>query len=117
MVTQQTALAEAKQFAEELHQLGIGLRQAILFGSFARNEQRQWSDIDVALVADSFTGFRAEDVVLFVRSLVKHVDVEPHTFSPAQFTDWNPFVQEIKRTGIIIGEWEPTAAEDRAIHL
>ena len=116
MVTQHAALAEAKQFTEELRQLGIGLRQAILFGSFARNEQRQWSDIDVAIVADSFTGFRAEDVVLFVRSLVKHVDIEPHTFSPAQFTDWNPFVQEIKRTGIIIGEWEPAATENRVIH-
>ena len=115
MVTQQAALAEAKEFAEELRQLGINLRQAILFGSFVRNEQRQWSDIDVALVADSFTGFRAEDVRLFVRSLVKHVDIEPHTFSPEQFTDWNPFVQEIKRTGIVIGEWEPTTPENRTL--
>lgn len=117
MVTQQTALAEAKQFVEEVRQLGVGLRQAIVFGSFARNEQRQWSDIDVALVADAFTGFRAEDVRLFVRSLVKHVDIEPHTFSPEQFTDWNPFVQEIMRTGIVIGEWEPTATENPLIHL
>ncbi|MFD1468451.1 hypothetical protein ACFQ48_09460 [Hymenobacter caeli] len=37
------------------------------------------------------------------------VDIEPQTFSPAQFTDWNPFVREIKRTGIVIGEWKPTA--------
>jgi predicted nucleotidyltransferase len=116
MVTQQAALAEAKQFAEELRQLGIGLQQAVLFGSFARNEQRQWSDIDVALVADAFTGFRAEDVRLIVRSLVKHVDIEPHTFSPEQFTDWNPFVQEIKRTGIVIGEWEPTVPAKPVIH-
>ena len=35
------------------------------------------------------------------------VDIEPHMFSPEQFTDWNPFVQEIKRTGIVVGEWEP----------
>ena len=109
MVTQQAALAEAMQFADELRQLGIGLRRVVLFGSFARNEQRQWSDIDVALVADAFTGFRAEDVRLFTQSLVRHVDIEPHTFSPDQFTDWNPFVQEIKRTGIVVGEWEPSA--------
>ncbi len=107
MVTQYAALAEATQFVEELRQSGIDVRRAILFGSYARNEQRQWSDIDLALVGDSFTGFRAEDVRLFVPSLVKHVDIEPHTFSPAQFTDWNPFVQEIKRTGIVVGEWEP----------
>ena len=117
MVTQQVALAEVKQFAEEVRQLEIGLRQVILFGSFARNEQREWSDIDVAIVADSFTGFRAEDVRPLVSSLVKHVAIEPHTFSPEQFTDWNPFVQEIKRTGIVIGEWEPVATENRAIHM
>jgi predicted nucleotidyltransferase len=117
MVTQQTALAEAKEFVEELRQSGLDLRLAILFGSFARNEQRQWSDIDMALVASDFSGFRAEDVRLFVRSLVKHVDIEPHTFSPEQFADWNPFVQEIKRTGIVVGEWEPAATENRAIHM
>ncbi len=111
MVTQQTALAEVREFVEELRQSGLGLRLAILFGSYARNEQRPWSDIDVALVANDFTGFRAEDVRLLVRSLVRHVDIEPHTFSPEQFTDWNPFVQEIKRTGIVIGDWEPVPAE------
>ncbi|HET9504730.1 MAG TPA: nucleotidyltransferase domain-containing protein [Hymenobacter sp.] len=117
MVTQQTALIEVNQFASELRQLAIPLRQVILFGSFARNEQHEWSDIDVALIADSFTGFRAEDIQPFVRSLARHIDIEPHTFSPEQFTDWNPFVQEIKRTGIVVGEWEPAATENRATHM
>lgn len=107
MVTQQAALAEVGQFVAELQQLTIPLRQVILFGSFARNEQHEWSDIDVALIADSFTGFRAEDIQPFVRSLARHAAIEPHTFSPEQFTDWNPFVQEIKRTGIVVGKWEP----------
>lgn len=114
MVTQYTALVEVRQFLTELLDLGIPLRQAILFGSFARNEQHEWSDIDLALVADSFNGFRPDDIRPFVRSLVKHADIEPHTFSPEQFTDWNPFVKEIKRTGIVIGEWEPTVTEHPA---
>ncbi|SHJ42735.1 Nucleotidyltransferase domain-containing protein [Hymenobacter daecheongensis DSM 21074] len=118
MVTQQSAIEEARQFAAELLQLAIPLRKVILFGSFARNEQHEWSDIDLALVADTFTGFGPEDIRPFVRALVKHCAIEPHTFSPEQFTDWNPFVQEIKRTGIVIGEWEPTApAENRPVHL
>ena len=86
----------------------------ILFGSFARNQQREESDLDVALVADSFTGFRAEDIQAFVQALVRHVGIEPHTFSPEQFTDWNPFVQEIKRTGIVVGEWEPAGQDPKA---
>ena len=81
------------------------LRQAVLFGSFARNEQHEYSDIDLALVADTFTGAALIDIKPFIRFLVRHVDIEPHTFSPEQFTDGNPFVQEIKRTGIVVGEW------------
>ena len=102
MVTQHAALAEVQAFAAELRALGISLRQVILFGSFARNEQREWSDIDVALVADEFSGFRPEDVRLFLRPLARHVDIEPHPFRPEDFTDWNPFVEEIKRTGIVV---------------
>ncbi|WP_375417131.1 nucleotidyltransferase family protein [uncultured Hymenobacter sp.] len=114
MVTQQAALARVHQFLEEVRQLGVPLKQAILFGSFARGEQHEYSDIDLALVADGFTGAAFMDIKPFIRSVVKHVDIEPHTFSPVQFTDWNPFVQEIKRTGIVVGEWEPAGQEPQA---
>lgn len=117
MVTQALALARVQQFLEEVRQQGVPLRKAILFGSFARNEQHEYSDIDLALVADDFTGAAFIDMKPFVRALVKHVDIEPHTFSPEQFADWNPFVQEIKRTGIVVGEWEPASTESRAIHM
>ncbi|WP_223653289.1 nucleotidyltransferase domain-containing protein [Hymenobacter psoromatis] len=113
MLTQSVALARAKAFAEAICQQHIGLRQVILFGSYARNEQRQFSDIDVALVADEFTGFGFQDVGLLGDAAIRKefIDIEPHTFSPAQFTDWNPFVQEIKRTGIVIGEWKSVTEE------
>ncbi|RZK23248.1 MAG: nucleotidyltransferase domain-containing protein [Hymenobacter sp.] len=117
MITQAVALARAQQSLEEVRQLGVPLRKAILFGSFARNEQHAYSDIDLALVADDFTGAAFIDTKPFVRALVKHVDIEPHTFSPEQFTEWNPFVQEIKRTGIVIGEWEPAAVEHKTIRV
>ena len=116
MVTQQAALVRIRQFLEELRDSGIPLRQAILFGSFARNEQHDYSDIDLALVADNFTGAAFIDSKPFIRSIVKHVEIKPHTFYPAQFTDWNPFVQEILRTGIVVGEWKPADTENRAIH-
>ena len=119
MFTQAVALERVKAFAESIRSQHISLRKVIVFGSYARNEQRQFSDIDVALVADEFTGFGFQDVGLLGDAIIQRefVDIEPHTFSPKQFTDWNPFVQEIKRTGIVIGEWEPTATENRAIHM
>ncbi|MDO7875589.1 nucleotidyltransferase domain-containing protein [Hymenobacter sp. ASUV-10] len=112
MLTQSTALERVRSFAESIRSQHISLRKVILFGSYARNEQRSFSDIDVALVADEFTGFGFRDVGLIGEALAQKlfVDIEPHTFSPEQFADWNPFVQEIKRTGIVVGEWEPMAA-------
>ena len=119
MYTQAIALERVRELARKLRARHLSLRQVVLFGSYASNEQRRSSDIDVALVADEFSGFGFQDVGLIgdVLSENQFVDIEPHTFSPEQFTDWNPFVQEIKRTGIVIGEWEPTATENRAIHL
>ena len=119
MFTQSVALERVKAFAESIRSQHISLRKVILFGSYARNEQRAFSDIDVALIADEFTGFGFQDVGLISNAIIQKqfVDIEPHTFSPEQFTDWNPFVQEIKRTGIVIGEWEPSAPENRTIHM
>ena len=102
MVTQHVALAEVRAFVTDLHTLGVRPQRVILFGSFARNEQREWSDIDVAIVAEEFSGFRPEDSGLISRALARHVDIEPHTFRPEDFIDWNPFVEEIKRTGIVV---------------
>ena len=118
MLTQSLALERVKAFAETIRSQHISLRKVILFGSYARNGQRQFSDIDVALIADEFTGFGFQDVGLISAAIIQKqfVDIEPHTFSPAQFTDWNPFVQEIKRTGIVVGEWEPAAPLPRAAH-
>lgn len=116
MLTQSAALARVQAFAESLRSQPISLRKVILFGSYARNEQREFSDIDVALVADEFSGFGFQDVGLISSAIIQKqfVDIEPHTFSPAQFTEWNPFVQEILRTGIVVGEWEPAATESQA---
>ena len=118
MFTQPSALELARHFAAELLQLDLRLQKVIVFGSYARNEQREESDIDIALVSKDFTGAAPIDVRPMAHLLARSpfFYIEPHTFSPEQFADWNPFVQEIKRTGIVIGEWEPSATENQVIH-
>ena len=43
-------------FAAEVNACGVNLKRVILFGSYASNTQKKYSDIDVALVADEFSG-------------------------------------------------------------
>ena len=104
MFTQLAALSQVRAFVRELHGLGIRPQAVVLFGSYARNEQREESDIDVALVSESFTGAGPLDVRPMAHVLARfpYFYLEPHTFTPAQFTDENPFVREIRRTGIVV---------------
>jgi len=84
---------------------GIHLRKVILYGSYAKNQQHKWSDIDVALVADEFKSIGFEDVKLFSWLLIKkpNIDIQPRTYNTKDFTtDKDPFVEEILRTGIEI---------------
>ena len=105
MLTQKAAIDIVRQFAKQINDSGIHLKRVILFGSYSRNEQHKWSDIDVAFVADEFIGIGFEDVKLFARSLVNrpNLNISPRTYNTKDFTpDKDPFVEEILKTGIEI---------------
>src|ERR1700691_4565008 len=105
MLTQRTVIKNLEKLAGEMILSGIHLRKVILYGSYAKNQQHKWSDIDVAFVADEFSGIGFEDVKLFVRSLVNRptLDIQPHTYNTKDFdVDKDPFVEEILKTGIEI---------------
>jgi predicted nucleotidyltransferase len=105
MVTKTIALKIAREFVNALMESGVHLRKAILFGSFSRNEQRHWSDIDLALVADEFTGVGYFDLNYLLKIKVsdkKFTSIETHTFSTSYFEQGDPFIEEIIKTGIVL---------------
>jgi predicted nucleotidyltransferase len=105
MLTQKSVINHLRELAKEIKHSGVHLRKIVLFGSYSRNEQNQWSDIDVALVADEFTGIGFDDVGFFARTLVKRasLNIQPRTYNTNDFTpEKDPFVEEIMRTGIEI---------------
>jgi uncharacterized protein len=96
-------MKQMKDFVSLVNSCGITLRKAILFGSYARNKQTKYSDIDVALVADEFCSVPSEDVKLVTKAMRKYYMVQPQTYNTKDFSpDRNPFVDEILRTGIEI---------------
>ena len=102
MVTQQAAIETVRAFVKELQAQGIQLRKVILYGSVARNAQTEYSDIDVALVSDQFTGVGFIDIPLFVKALRNHYIIQPRTFSTEDFMNGDAFAEEVKKTGIEI---------------
>lgn len=86
-------------YLAECNRLGVYFKKVILFGSYARNTATEWSDVDLALVSDNFTGMIIEDNRKISRANIKFVDIEPHMFSSAYFEEGDPFIEEIIRTG------------------
>ncbi len=81
-----------------------GFVTAYLFGSFAKNNQRSNSDIDIALVIDNLKDSDKFDVQVQLMLLASKFDsrIEPHPLSKQDLVSDNPFVHEIRKTGIEI---------------
>jgi predicted nucleotidyltransferase len=96
-------MKQMKDFISIVDSCGITLRKAFLFGSYAKDKQTEYSDIDAALVADEFCNVPSEDVKLFMKAMLKYYMVQPQTYNTKDFSpDSDPFVKEILKTGIDI---------------
>lgn len=105
MADQKFIIKNLEKLISEIRKSGITLHRAILFGSYAKNTQRKWSDVDLALVADEFKGIDFYDVGLISKVLIKYPTllVQPRTYNPSQFSPLkDPMVEEILKTGIEI---------------
>ena len=81
----------------------IKVKNVYLFGSYVANRATEDSDIDVAVVSNSFVGDPIDDMV-YLMKLRRNLDlrIEPHPFTINDFNKTNPFVREIIDTGIKI---------------
>ena len=106
MLDRNAAIGIVRNYAQDIETYGVRLNMVILYGSFAKGTQHEWSDIDVALVADEFTGL-PEDHNLFpyMGGLKKHYTlIEAKTYPTEYFREGDPFINEIKKDGIVILE-------------
>ena len=92
-----------KKYIRTLEENHIHVLRAVLFGSYAEGRANEWSDIDIALVSESFDGDRFDD-----RSKIRRItlsvssDLSPLPFRPEDFISENPFVREILEKGVRI---------------
>lgn len=92
-----------KKLIEEAKKFNINIREVVLFGSQARGTAHEWSDIDLAVVSKDFIGNFFDDSEKIMRAkLNTSFDLEIHPYRPEDFTEDNPFVQEILKHGIRI---------------
>ncbi len=102
MLTKETAINTVRAFIDACYKKDIRFSKVILFGSVASDTNHEYSDIDVALVSDNFSGNPYADWHILSPINIKFTDIEPHPFTTEYFEKGDPFINEIKKTGIEI---------------
>lgn len=96
---QQDAINIVRQYVTNLNNAGVVIKRAFLFGSYARNQANENSDIDVLLVSDVFD--TDDDVILSKPWSPKYrIDyrIEPIAIGTKRFqTDNNSIIFEVVR--------------------
>jgi uncharacterized protein len=79
----------------------IDFDKVYLFGSFAKNKQSDYSDIDLAFVFDEQNDLDYFDLQVQMLILASDIDsrIEPHPIRSDDFTPDNPLAYEILNTG------------------
>ena len=91
---------EVKQYISLLKDQHIPVLQAYLFGSYATGRADDWSDIDLAIVTDTFIG-DGFDFRFLLTKLARTIDpdIEPHPYLISDFNESNPAAGEILKSG------------------
>lgn len=80
----------------------LEVKQAWLFGSFAKGDYHKDSDVDLALISDKFDDKFESDVEMMILRNDDELVIEPHTFTMADINNGNSLMNEITKTGIRI---------------
>lgn len=92
-----------REYCRTLVAEGILLDKAILFGSYANSQQREYSDIDIAVFLKKYKNDRFEARLELLKHTRKfNVILEPHPFLSSDFDETDPFIEEIKKTGVVL---------------
>ena len=87
-------------FISELIKADYSPEEVFLFGSYAKGNPHKYSDIDVAVWDQKFSGCLPLDVENIKSILSRFSSIELHTFNSEEKD--SPFISEIKTNGIRI---------------
>ena len=93
-----------KKYYQVLTNQGLKIDKIIMFGSWAKNTQTPWSDLDLCVVSKQF-GKNNFDETVMLKKATTAVDsmIEPHPYHPRELKDkWDPVAVEINKYGKIV---------------
>ena len=102
MVRRKDIEAEINGYLKALSEKGFPFEKAVLFGSYAKGNLSEYSDIDLAVWSPAFTDdyFTIIEKVAPLRRTYKNIEIHP--FNSEDNAENNPFIKEIENTGVFI---------------
>ena len=104
-MVEEAVIVAVKRYLSSLPAFGIHASRAVLFGSFARGQPGEYSDIDLIVIAPEFDGSRELSLVKALwRATVGDSRIEP---IPCGEREWEtdqgrPILEIARREGVII---------------
>lgn len=98
------ALQTARRFKAALKSAGVPFQSVIVFGSVARDTMHEQSDIDIAVIGESYKGNRMNEQLELsrIRRGISY-KIQPIWFYPEHLEDkYSTLAQEIKKDGITV---------------
>jgi len=97
------SLTISRDYLLRLKESNMDFLSAWLFGSYAKGNQHEDSDIDIAIVLKENTPISFEtEVQLMTCRKGKETLIEPHVFSKNDFDKSSPLVSQIVKFGVPI---------------
>jgi predicted nucleotidyltransferase len=104
-MSQREVIDKVRQYCLLLNSSGITVEKAFLFGSWARGDSREESDIDVMIVSSVFDTYN-DMLKAKAWRMTENIDlkIEPYTVGLKRFEtdDITPLLQIVKKEGIEI---------------
>jgi predicted nucleotidyltransferase len=103
VISREAAISTGREFASQIRSEIDNNAIVILFGSCAKNNATERSDIDIAVVSETFGNNYIDNFVkLGVIAYEINVEIEPHPFTIDSWNYITPFISEIKNTGVVL---------------
>jgi len=102
MATRESAVNTVKSFVKECKIQGLSFYKVLIFGSVAKGNSHEWSDIDLLLVSDQFGDNIFDNLKLYSKINIKYPIIETHPYPTDYYKEGDSFIQEIEKNSIEI---------------
>lgn len=99
-----TVLEIINRFQKAIEVQGIKVNKLILFDSYARGTQHEWSDIDLIVISEDFVGKNFwQRIDILTKAICKvYEPIEGIPFSPEEWEMGNSFFVDYAKDGEVV---------------